>query len=331
MSLAAGMELAHAVLDHYPGPIRHAPLHFLGNHGGFSGAWIWRGEAVPPFCLRAWPPGTNLPYLRYVHGLMIQARAAALPFVPAIHKSTNGDSIVAHAGRLWEVTEWLPGVADFHANPSAVRLQAACTTLARIHLAWADKAEAAAPCPAVLRRLRACEDWASLLRSGWQLPANLPADNPISRWATRAWDCLTRHIDRVPALLASWLARPVPLQPCLCDIWHDHVLFQADKVTGIIDYGSLKVDSVAADLARLLGSLAGDRTSLRTAGLTAYSHVRLLSFAEEELIGVLDRTGTILGAANWLRWIYHECRNCDDRQGVARRLAALVERMERWD
>jgi hypothetical protein len=45
---------------------------------------------------------------------------------------------------------------------------------------------------------------------------------------------------------------------------------------------------------------------------------------------MLDRTGTILGTANWLLWLYRDKRVYEEGSGVARRLAALVERMERW-
>ena len=38
-----------------------------------------------------------------------------------------------------------------------------------------------------------------------------------------------------------------------------------------------------------------------------------------------------VGAANWLRWLYHDGRTFEDAGGVARRLAVLVERIERWE
>ena len=101
-------------------------------------------------------------------------------------------------------------------------------------------------------------------------------------------------------------------------------------VRGLIDYGGVKTDHVAIDLARLLGSLVGDDAAARAAGLRAYRRLRPLSADEEELVVRLDETGTVLGAANWLRWLYHDGRPFDDRAAVARRLAALVERIERW-
>lgn len=45
------------------------------------------------------------------------------------------------------------------------------------------------------------------------------------------------------------------LQPCIRDIWHDHVLFDGDRVTGLIDFGAMQIDTPATDIARLVGSL----------------------------------------------------------------------------
>jgi Ser/Thr protein kinase RdoA (MazF antagonist) len=141
---------------------------------------------------------------------------------------------------------------------------------------------------------------------------------------------LLGQVDRVPARLAPWRDHLLPLQPCLCDVWHDHVLFEDEAVTGLVDYGSAKVDYVAADLARLLGSLVGDDPARRAAGLAAYTQLRPLAEADEALVTVLDETGTLLGAANWLRWLYRDGRAFEDRGAVAGRLAEQVRRIEQW-
>src|SRR5262249_54544824 len=137
-----------------------------------------------------------------------------------------------------------------------------------------------------------------------------------------------RDLERTRSLLAPWLNRPITLQPCLCDIWHDHVLFVGDEVAGIIDYGSCGADHVAADLARLLGSLAGDEASLRAAGLSAYRKVRPFSDEEQGLMEVLDRTGLTLGIANWLNWLCREHRRFEHLDLVIQRLRTLVDRAE---
>ena len=123
------------------------------------------------------------------------------------------------------------------------------------------------------------------------------------------------HLDEVPRLLTPWLTVPKPLQPCVCDPWHDHVLFTGDSVTGLIDFGSAKVDHVAVDLARLLGSLVGDDPHQWRMGISAYRRVRPFSDDERRLADVLDRTGTLLAATHWLRWS-NEGRRYDDPEAV---------------
>jgi Ser/Thr protein kinase RdoA (MazF antagonist) len=300
-------------------------LHPLGNHGGFSGAHLWRVEAAgASFCLRAWPTDDPTPErLRWLHGLM---SPAALPFVPRIIP-TGSATFTAHAGRLWELTTWLPGRADFR-HPQPARLRAACVALARLHHAWAGLAPARGICPALARRLERTDAWLTLVSSGWY---PRPDDGDLVKpWAERAWRLLAVWAGRVAPLLAPWAGRSFPLHPCLCDIWHNHVLFEGDAVTGIIDYGSVKVDHPTADLARLLGSLVGDDAVAWADGLDAYTSVRPLSSDERELARALDRTGVVLGAANWLKWLYHDGRRFEDGRLVADRLAGLVCRLEGW-
>jgi Ser/Thr protein kinase RdoA (MazF antagonist) len=303
----------------------------LGNHGGFSGAQIWRIESeVGPACLRAWPPGkASKEFLRDIHDLM--KRAAGLRFVPAVHARSDGTSYTQHAGRWWDLTSWQPGTADFHARPSPQRLRAACIALGQLHALWTPEPVAVRSCPAIRRRLARTREWLELLATGWREPLQAPAGDPAGPVAQRVWKLVAQTIHRLPRQLASWQAFAVPVQPCLCDVWHDHLLFDCDMLTGLIDYGGVKTDHVAVDLARMLGSLVGDDTERWAEGLAAYRGVREFSGEEESLARVLDQTGTILGAVNWLLWLYRDRREFEDRAGAARRLETLAERMEKWE
>jgi homoserine kinase type II len=322
---------ARAVLGRF-GVAPSFPPAPLGNHGGFSGARLWLVEGPGgPYCLRAWPPGgVFTDYLTTVHRLLNIARQAGLDFVPAVQATPDQHTWVKAAGRSWDLTSWLPGTADFHTYPIPARLESACRALARLHLAWAGATPGHGPCPALRRRLDRCREWQELLASGWRPALDVAGFDPVAGWAERAWRVLRDRLGQVPARLAPWVGQTFPLQPCLCDVWHDHVLFEGDRVTGLVDYGSVKVDHVSADLARLLGSLVGDDRQQYAAGLAAYAGVRPLADTERALVAALDETGTVLGLANWLKWLYHDGRVFEDRPAVAARLAALVGRMEGW-
>jgi hypothetical protein len=77
----------------------------------------------------------------------------------------------------------------------------------------------------------------------------------------------------------------------------------------------------------LLGSLVPDDPARTDAAIRAYVAIRPMP--DPELVVVLDRTGTVVAVANWLRWLYHEGRVYADRNAVAERVAGLVRRLER--
>jgi homoserine kinase type II len=298
----------------------------LGSAGGFSGATLWRVTGIThDSCLKALPVGADSGRHRRIAELLRWTwRQHVHDYVP------RPGFVYKGPGRVWEMVEWMPGSADFHSNPSAGRLVAACVALARLHRAWDEYPGPRAdpqPCPGVLRRLKAAHEWLNLISNGWR-PTLFGASDPVTPWAKRARPIVDRGVPAVIDELEPWLRVAVPVQFCICDVWHDHVLFTGDAVTGIIDYGSVKPDNVAVDLARLLGSLVGNDTNEFTRGLAAYEQVRPLSADERNLVPVLDRTGVVLGIANWLRWLYWDGRVYEDRDAVARRLAALVTRAE---
>ena len=189
---------------------------------------------------------------------MILACQHDLHFVPALFTALGGDTGVEHASRLWELTEWLPGRADFHERPTGTRLEAACIALAQLHSVWRKVPSEAGVCPAVRRRLEFLHDWRRLVSSGWQPLAAAGVSAPLYPLVERAWRLLPSALEEVPRRLQRWADAIRPLQPCLCDVWHDHLLFEGDQLTGLIDYGAVKIDHVAVDLARMLGSLVRD-------------------------------------------------------------------------
>jgi homoserine kinase type II len=304
----------------------------LGNRGGFSGARLFRGEGTAGrMCLRAWPASKPADRVRRLHRLMLHARGQGLDFVPAVYATGEGDTVVEAGGRVWGLTQWLDGRADFAEHPSQARLEAACAALARLHRAWETFAGPAEPCPAVRRRLKILADWQALVSGGWRPQPPLdPSLDPLWLVAERAWRGVPGWLPEVPRLLGPWLDFRPPVQPCLCDPWHDNLLFDGERLTGLVDYGAVKADHVAVDLSRMLGSLAGDDPQGWERGLRAYRHVRGLDDNEEQLARILDRTGTILALVNWLRFLYLESRPYEDLPAVARRLESLLGRIESW-
>ncbi len=289
------------ILEHYPRPLAAGVL--TPWPGGFSGARLWRlRTSLGDFCLKAAPGDVR--HLAWIHEQL--ARVRALDFVPKLIATRCGVTWVCHDGLLWELQTWMPGRADFHEAPSDAKLRHACRALAELHRAWGTRGEVG-PCPAVRRRVE-------ILRS-WQGLGDSPL--PIAR-------ILPQRISEALTELQPWLARPVPLQTCLCDGWHDHFLFEGERLTGVIDFGSVKLDHRAVDLARLLGSMVPDGPW--HVGLGAYHEVLPLSAEDLELIPLLERTGLTVAVLRWLDWLTLRPRTFADPARARRHAERLFAR-----
>jgi len=282
--------------------------------------------------MRAWPPSYPAPeQLSAIHELMRIARESGVGFVPMVLTTHENSTWVAGADRLWEVTSWMPGRAENCYHPSRIRVQAACSALARVHVAWERFSPQTGACPAIQRRLAAVRHWRQWTQTGWNPQQATSQTESLRNWINRAWLILQKWIPWIPHALVPWLPEEFPLQPCLCDIRADHILFSRDEITGLVDFGSIKIDHVAVDLARLLGTMVGDDVEARMAGIDAYSQIRPFSSKHVPLVQALDETGTILGAANWLMWRYRDGRTFSNSEEAVRCFGALVERMEKWE
>ncbi len=138
-----------------------------------------------------------------------------------------------------------------------------------------------------------------------------------------------RHVaPRLIAAVQVAIHQQLPLQICHGDVWHEHVLFEGDRVSGLIDFGNLRIDSPCSDIVRLLGSLAGDVSPLWHAGLEAYVQRRRLSPDELALLRLFDETAVLLSGINWLKWILIEKRQFGPWQPVEERLQRIASRLD---
>jgi homoserine kinase type II len=251
------------------------------------------------------------------------------------------------------------------------------TALAQFHVATADfpmpptplsvgrQAEypLATSAPAITRRITRLHQ---LAHGGIQELSRAITDALWPELSPLARQCIAVLPHAVPhaiAQLEPLAGVPLPLQPSIRDIWHDHVLFTGDEVTGLIDFGALDIDTPATDIARLLGSLIPPGTvpfsregQIKTAfdlgknhegvakrglspsarreartwrhGLAAYRAVRPLSQQESLAVFALDTSGTILAGCNWIRWIYIEGRRFENRAKVVERFRRITARMQ---
>ncbi len=321
------------VLAAYPEQCQPRQVEFLGSAGGFSGAQFWRiASASGLLCLRRWPrehPSTER--LQFIQAVLWHVRQEGFSVLPLPLETRSNSGYVRHAGHLWELTPWMPGEADYHAEASPAKLAAAMTALARFHAAAASfplPESRSMPSPGVeqrKRQLRELLDGRLDELSAQVKTQPMPGVRERAQLVLRLCAAPARG---VLATLENCRALEVPQQPCIRDIWHDHVLFVGQSVSSLIDFGAMRPESVSADVARLLGSLARDDGDDWSRGLRAYEAVRPLSESEALLVTAFDRSTVLLSGLNWIGWIYVEGRRFEDLSAVTSRLDEILVRLE---
>ncbi len=321
------------VLSEYPADCQPSRSEYLAGAGGFSGALLWRLETPSgPLCFRRWPrEHPTQDRLEFIQAVLWHVNQQGFCLTPVPRETTSHAGYVACDGHLWELAPWMPGQADYHEHPSPVRLAAAMRALAEFHLAastfplpHAQPAQA----PGILERRDLVRQ---LVTSG--------LDRLVAAIRPSAHPELTPRVDRLLQLaryvlptvqrqLETATARMAWVLPCLRDVWHDHVLYSGERVSGMVDFGALRADCASGDIARLLASLVDDDPAGWQSGMAAYREVRELLPAEELLVGVYDRSSVLLSGLQWLEWIYVAERRFANWPAVLVRIDTQVRRLE---
>jgi homoserine kinase type II len=277
----------------------------------FSGTRLWQVMASSrSFGLRCWPEDSPpRAHLQWIADVLAALRERRIDYIPVPVCAATGERVVGCGGRLWQLEPWLPGRSDFHATPSAGRLMAAMTALAALHNASATIAAPSGtlptrePSPTVADRLAQVRAWRGggldrLVEATQRLPPGAMKDlaQQVARLAPLGWA-------DVESRLAPLTAAPTHVMPVIRDLWHDHVLFDEERLTGIVDFGAMRIDSPAADIARLVASLVGDDRARWNVALESYQSVRSLSALEHRLIDAFHASANWLAALNWAQWL----------------------------
>lgn len=333
-----------AILQHYPavsvGRLQSTPQAFFG----FSGAAVYRVETNQgTFALRQWRQShLNTDRLCGLHRLLKRIHEAGVKTVAVPVAAKSGETFVRSNDRYWQLELWLPGTADYQESPSRERLRNSMIALAEWHRTarlfeprdserqW-FRSEPAAASPAVRERLARLRNWQSgrLQAVEQSHRADGKFDEDFRNLRTEISQQFRRHSETVAAELKVVSAVPFKLQPCLRDIWHDHVLFTGDDVSGLIDATACRTENIATDLARLLGSFLGDDTAEWRFALDAYHAVAPLTDLEFRLVRILDRSSVLLSGLTWLDRYFLQQATFSNSTAVIDRLTRLVQRMRR--
>jgi Ser/Thr protein kinase RdoA (MazF antagonist) len=283
------------VLSQYPNEFARCDWARV-NDGGFSGAIIWKGERLdqPCFALKQWPTTISAGQLQRIHSRMTAARTTGCAFVPTIIPQLSEETFITNAAGCWEMTTWMPGQACVETTPNTNRLSAACEGVVALHRSWAIEAIEPGHCPAISRRLRLFAEWDRLRPFNF---TSYPAESrTLLEESVRA---VESRLMNCRAKLAAWHRVAVPLVTCHCDLWRGNMLFLGDRISGVIDFGAMKIDSPATELGRMLGDWVGLAPDAIADGVSRYQAANPPFPVSADLVQVMAETGAVGSLANW--------------------------------
>lgn len=296
---------------------------------GFSGAELFQVEtSVGRYALRGWEscPERSTRLEESTAVICFAAAHGCSSFLSLPLATRRGAWMAEEAGQVWQLSRWLEGKPDFNQAPSLERLQGAVGALARFHLAVKRFRQRPGVCNAIPCRLVECRALANYLEL-LQEPIQRESNPDLQRVA---WELWQRVSFRSPGLFE----RGQPLgrlqfvvHPVLGDVWHDNLIFSAERFSGFVDYTAIHDDAAVVDLVRLVGSLRLDGEVPWEAALAAYEAIEPLSADERKIIPWLYESGLVLGGLNWLKWIFVHRREFLQPAAVLQRMQELSRQL----
>ncbi|MDC0273912.1 phosphotransferase [Planctomycetaceae bacterium] len=327
------------IFDHWPAMFAQAKI--MDSHAGFSGAIVERIEVGGQhFALRGWPkeslPAARLLGLHQFQRFLFE-RGFTQVSVPV--PTIDGRSLVQHEKRFWQMEPWMPGKADFLKHPSDEKLKAVMHLLARLHIAstqFVASQESAlwfsvspsAPSPALVERIQILERWSGT--NPETLHRSIQQKLIPEKIKDRLCEILSlylSHAEKVHSELREMADHQFSLQPCLRDLWSEHVLWTANQVTGLIDFGACRIENPMIDLSRLLGSYFIDDSESYQKAIGWYDEIRSVSTSERKLFSVLDRSQRLLAGMTWIDRLVLTAHPLNDWSAVENRLDEILPRL----
>ncbi len=289
-----------------------------------SGAAFWRVTGpAGDYCLRRWPEEAATPgRVEAVHRVLAHVVAGLPGAVPEPVCPDGGETVLRRSSGCWELTRWVAGEANYHAGPSAVKRRNAARLLARVHRAM----ESLPLPPSTPPGVPGLEKRSERLRGEVRI-ADVRGGGPLASTTARLADEVRRCLERARTVVEAARRRPLPLQWCVGDARAEHVLFDGEEAVGMVDFGAAGVDSVAADLARLLRGLAGSDGEQWRDCLAAYREVRPLLAVEADAVAAFDLGGMVAAGLNWLDWTSGDSDTGTSAEAAGARMSWLADQL----
>ncbi|QDS98913.1 phosphotransferase enzyme family protein [Adhaeretor mobilis] len=334
MILVPELHLEKVIAQWLP-PSRGRSVQELGSHGGLSGARLWKIDyQEQSYCLRQLPDRPPAERLAEIHGFLDHLQSQQCQFTPRVMRTLRGETHIFENGHAWELLTWLPGAALPVKDLQGEQTKTALETLATVHI-LADSLRTSPEVSSggsrgIQVRDSTLKGLSQDIYQARMAELIVTSDSLYAERCQRMFAALRSCLPIIQEEVAKVVQMPLPLRWILGDVHREHLLFTGNEVTGLIDFGAVRVDSPMTDVARLLGSTTLDDHEKWTAGLTAYTLIRRISPSELATMAAFDAGGVAVAANRWLHWLLVSDEEISHLapSAVQERLCFLTTRLE---
>jgi Ser/Thr protein kinase RdoA (MazF antagonist) len=274
---------------------------------GLSQATVFRIETrASIFAIKLWPASIATERLLEIHAFQNHMTRCPEPILPRLVQWSDGHTLLEADGTRWEIAEWKPGAPiEKLGEISDEQLCQCADALAILHLQSAAQSSAMHPPPGLAQRaqgitraLRAERSSAHRFLHSIASHHSQSAAQVLQDLSTRAHRILPAVMDTIERMsrarvLCFWVLR---------DVWREHLLFQGNRLTGIVDLGAARMDWPGLDLVRAFGTLMSGSDPRWSFAIARYLETRpdtSITFASLEAV---HRASVALSALQWIDW-----------------------------
>lgn len=280
----------------------------------YSHARVWKVTTkTAAFAMKCWAETkeTRMPrkVLEQHHGRLIKLNQK-LDFIPVPVATSNQSTIYSDTECTAELLTWMPGQACTKKD-----LPNVFWDLSRFHRECEILISAKGPCNSVWRVFDALTGFTE--KMAYCVETRMDKNLVIER----AYQVVSSDRHRWISAVRSWLDRPVLIHPIHGDCWSPNLLMNENKVSGLIDFTSYRIDHPIADYARLFGSL-GIRSYLEMCDFLqpVYPNKDL-----QDLCFILLQGGRLASLRNWLKWLYYDHTRVNLDEALPRMTSILAD------
>lgn len=331
--------------------------------GGFSGACVFRIEhsSGGVFALRRTPAADAMPAERYCglvallrdvrsHGCTVipvplrhqqsSLRILETPHTPRFANVDHSQTRLRTDEFVWQMEPWMPG-EPAEGPPTSLQIESTLEALDLLHKTAAESVQARGinqslfvtreRSPGILRRIEIASELSSGLLARFHKAAASEPDPEFRSCARRLCAAVEFWLPWLTEQLTEAASVSYQLQPVIRDLWRPHVLFTAERVTGIIDLNAMGTDHIGLDVTRLFRSWFGTDVARIREAMTLFCTQRSLDDTEMRLLQGFDAATVLLSPVTWLRRRYVESSESCLRRDVLDRLIELTTLAEKFE